>query len=305
MKGRLLLTHILASPVAVMPELIPRVMDTLVRIASGESAAPGAIEQIRADNEIVAARASANRAASGSIAVIGLYGYMMQRPVEDISGGGGASTMRVGAAIRDALADDSIASILLDIDSGGGSVHGVQELGSLIAEGNATKPIVAIANSCACSAAYWVGSQASEFYIAPGAVAGSVGVYAMHEDYSRALDAAGVTTTLIKAGKFKVEGNPIEPLSAEGKDAMQGMIDAYYSAFVSAVASGRKTSQKAVRDGFGQGRALLAEDTVAAGMTDGVMTMSQVLGKMAARNKRTARPSRLAAAEREIAILET
>lgn len=302
MKGSLLLTQLLGAPAAVMPERIPRVMEVLVRIASGIPAEPRVLEQIHADNAAVAARSSANRAAQGSIAVIGVYGYMMQRPVEDISGGGGTSTMRIGEAIQNALADDSISSILLDIDSPGGSVNGVQELGSLIAEANASKPIVAIANSLACSAAYWIGSQASEFYCAPGGLAGSIGVYAAHEDYSRALDAAGVTTTLIKAGKFKVEGNPVEPLGAEAKDAIQGMVDAYYSSFVSAVASGRKVSQKAVREGFGQGRALLAEDTVSAGMTDGVMTMSQVLSKMAARNKRASQPSRLAQAKREMAM---
>lgn len=304
MKGRILLTHLLASPLAVMPERIPVVVGALMRITAGDPAAPGLLDQIRADNDLRAARSNAARAMSGSIAVVGLYGYMMQRPVMDISGGGGCSTMQVGAQIREALADDSVASILIDIDSPGGEVFGVQELASLVAEASSKKPVVAIANSLACSAAYWVGSQASEFYCAPGGIAGSIGVYTVHEDYSRAIDAAGITTTLIKAGKYKAEGNAFSPLSEEDLGATQSMVDAYYASFVSAVAAGRKTSQKAVREGFGQGRALIADEAVSAGLVDGVMTMSEVLGKMQARNKRAARSSAsVAYAERMLQIL--
>lgn len=303
MKGRALLTHLLASPLALMPERIPIVINALLRITAGEPAAPGVLEQIRADNEIVAARGKSAGSGTGSVAVIGVYGYMMQRPVTDISGGGGCSTMQVAAAVQDALANDMVASILLDIDSPGGEVFGVQELGSVVANANATKPVTAIANSLACSAAYWVGSQASEFYCAPGSIAGSIGVYTVHEDYSRALDAAGITTTLIKAGKFKAEGNSLNPLSDEDRTATQDMVDAYYSAFISAVASGRKVSQKAVREGFGQGRALLDADAVSAGLADGIMTMTDVLGKMQARNKRAASRASVAHAERMIEIL--
>lgn len=294
MKGQFLLAHLMASPLAVMQERIQPVMQALTRISAGIEADPGMLEQIRAANEARAARGGATRAMAGSVAVIPMYGYMTQRPIADISGGGSCSTMQVQAALRDALADDSVASILLDIDSPGGEVFGVQELANAVAQAGTRKPVVAIANSLACSAAYWVGSQASEFYCAPGAIAGSIGVYTVHEDYSRALDAAGITTTLIKAGKFKAEGNSMQPLSPEDQDATQSMVDAYYSAFVSAVASGRKTSQKAVREGFGQGRSLLADDAVSEGLADGVMSVSEVLGKMQARAKRAARAQAIA-----------
>lgn len=303
MKGRLLLSQLLASPIGLMPERIPVVMNVLLRIVAGESADPDTLAQIRADNEVVAARSRANVAGSGSIAVIGIYGYMMQRPVSDISGNGGCSTMVVGNRIAEALADDSISSILLDIDSPGGSVYGCQELAGVVADANTKKPVVAIANSLACSAAYWVGSQAGEFYCAPGSLAGSIGVYTVHEDYSKALEAQGITTTLIKAGKYKAEGNSLMPLSDEDRAATQDVVDAYYTAFVSAVGSGRKTSQKAVREGFGQGRALIDADAVKTGLADGVMTMSEVLGKMQARNKRAASRASVAHAERMLEIL--
>jgi len=84
--------------------------------------------------------------------------------------------------------------------------HGVCELADEIMAARAQKPVVAIANSLAASAAYWIGCAASEFYLTPGGEVGSIGVWQAHQDFSRALDEAGVTTTLISAGKFKVEG---------------------------------------------------------------------------------------------------
>jgi signal peptide peptidase SppA len=303
MRGQLLLAHLMTSPLAVMPERIPIVVQTLNRIVLGEPTAPQVLDSIRAEADIRAARANTNRAAAGSVAIVPLYGYMMQRPMEDVSGPSGTSTMRVGNAIREAIADDSVASILIDIDSPGGEVFGVQELGALVAEANQQKPVCAIANSMACSAAYWVGSQASEFYVAPGGIAGSIGVYTVHEDYSRAIDAAGVTATLVKAGKFKAEANQMQPLTDEDRDALQSMVDSYYTAFVQAVASGRKTSQKAVREGMGQGRSLVAGEAVSAGLVDGVMTITDLVSKMHARNKRASSRPNAAHADRMLKIL--
>ena len=71
---------------------------------------------------------------------------------------------------------------------------------------------MAVANSLAASAAYWIGCFASEFYITPGDEVGSIGVWQAHFEYSKALQEEGVKTTLVSAGKFKVEGNLYVPL---------------------------------------------------------------------------------------------
>ena len=51
----------------------------------------------------------------------------------------------------------------------------------------------------------------------------------MHADYSRAVDRAGVTPTLIHAGAHKVDGNPYAPLSGEVKADLQAEVDRYYA----------------------------------------------------------------------------
>jgi ClpP class serine protease len=64
----------------------------------------------------------------GAIAVIPIYGAIVQRASQINICDGGTSTQQVSAALRDALADDSVSQVLLHIHSPGGSVYGVQEL---------------------------------------------------------------------------------------------------------------------------------------------------------------------------------
>ena len=165
--------------------------------------------------------------------------------------------------------------------------------------------MVAIANSLAASAAYWIGCSASEFYVTPGGEVGSIGVWQAHFDYSQAFAAEGIQPTLISAGKYKVEGNPYAPLDEEAQGFMQSRVDDYYATFTKAVARGRGVPIAQVREGMGQGRVLGADAAQAQGMVDGVATFDEVVREMRRNARASAMPkaSRLAYAERAIKIL--
>ena len=212
---------------------------------------------------------------SGATAVIQICGPIVQRSNMINICDGGTSTQAISNSLREANADDTIDSIILEIDSPGGSVYGVAEAAAEIRASG--KPVTAIANSLAASAGYWLGSAAKEFFVTPGGEVGSIGVWMAHEDWSKALEDAGVKTTLISAGKYKVEGNPYEPLGDEAKGFLQGRTDDYYGAFTRDVAKGRNTTVDAVRSGMGQGRVLGASQAKDAGMVDGIMTFDQVV----------------------------
>lgn len=249
-------------------------------------------------DRLQAAERTRERASSAptQIAVIQVYGLISHRAhmVDDISGPGGTSTERLGQQFSAALNDSSVAAIVLDIDSPGGSVEGVIEVADQIRAARGTKPIVAVANALAASAAYWIAAQADEVVVTPSGEVGSIGVYAMHEDWSRALAAEGVTLTFISAGPYKVDGNPYEPLSETAHEDMQSKVDAMYRAFVRSVAKGRGVSVDTVRKDFGQGRTLLAEDALAAGMVDRVDTFSNTLARVAAGKVTAAAPRKSA-----------
>jgi signal peptide peptidase SppA len=214
---------------------------------------------------------------SGSTALIPLVGPVMTRAgaMSDVSG---ASTLEeFKSAFRQALNDPSVQAIVLDIDSPGGTVDGVPEMAAEIAAARGIKPITAVANYMAASAAYWIATAADELVVSPSAEVGSVGVYAAHQDRSAEMASKGINTTFVYAGDHKVDGNPFQPLSEEAQAHLQEQIDSIYEDFVAAVAANRGTTAEDVLANFGQGRTMLAREAVAAGMADRVATLDEVL----------------------------
>lgn len=308
MNKQLLLSEFLTTPWALMPERLQAMSGILTRWSAGEPPSDEALFQVNTDRVLRDTRKQMAAASTGSgIVVLPLYGVVTQRGnmVDDISGPGSSSTQQFTSVLRQMLADDTVGQILIDIDSPGGSVYGVSELASQIIKARAQKPVIAVANSLAASAAYWIGCSASEFYVTPGGEVGSIGVWQAHFDYSKALEEDGVKPTLISAGKFKVEGNPYVPLDEQAQAFMQSRVDDYYNAFVEAVAIGRGVSINDVKTGMGEGRVLGADAAMAQNMVDGIATFDDVLAKMQA-NARSNRPtsqSRLKQARDALALI--
>lgn len=280
-----------ATPWAIQPEKLEAILELLELKAAG--------------GDVVEFQAAAPRTVqtAGKVAILPLFGVISQRMnmMSDMSGG--TSTEQFAATFDTMLANADIRAIVLDVDSPGGSVAGTAELAQRIFEARDRKKIVAIADSLAASAAYWIASAASEMWATPTAEVGSIGVFALHEDLSRALDAAGVTYTMIKAGKFKGEGNPYQPLSDAAQAAMQLRVDDYYGMFTKAVGKYRGVSPDAVRSGFGQGRVVGAEDAKAQGMIDKIGTLDDVLINLRAIPGPNAR-TRAEVTEQRLALLE-
>lgn len=205
---------------------------------------------------------------AGSTAIIPIYGWLQQH----------GNLHFATDMLKRCLAFADVKTIILEIDSSGGSVYGVQELADAVYQARHKKRVVAIANSVASSGAYWIGSQAGEFYVTPSGEAGGIGVYAMHTDHSKALANDGVKMTLISAGDHKTEGNPFEPLGKQGRRFLQSSVDTVYRRFVTTVARGRGKPVKAVTQGMGQGRTVGAQDAVKLGMADGVKSFDELLG---------------------------
>lgn len=236
---------------------------------------------------------------SGGVAVIPIFGVISKRigMLEEMSGG--ASIDSVMAKFREAMADPSVTSIVLQIDSPGGSVYGIQEAATEIAAARGQKRIVAHADAMAASAAYWLGTAADEFVVTPSGEVGSVGVVAMHVDYSGALETDGVKVSYIHAGEHKVEGNPYQPLGEDARAFMQQRVDEYYEAFVGAVAKNRGIKAATVQKEFGQGRVYGAQQAKAVGMIDRIATLSETIQSLMPRAKR-----RTAQAQAEASIAE-
>jgi signal peptide peptidase SppA len=172
-----------------------------------------------------------------------------------------------------------VSAVVIDVDSPGGMTDLLPELAADMRDARGTKPVLAVADTMMASAAYWIGAQADEVAVTPSGLAGSIGVFATHQDLSEAHASAGVKTTLVSAGKYKTEGNPFEPLGDEARAHLQELVDDAYRQFTADVAKGRRVTVDTVRGGFGEGRVLPAGAAVKAGLADRVATLEQTIGR--------------------------
>jgi signal peptide peptidase SppA len=210
------------------------------------------------------ASAGASRGADGVIAVIPIHGVIANRSFEASSGM--TSAEMISAMFVRAENDPAVKAILFDVSSPGGSVSGVPELAKLIASGE--KARVAFVNALSASAAYWLSAQAHEIVARETAMVGSVGVYALLEDWSAKLEKEGIKINAISAGDYKLEGAPWQPLADESRAHFQAQVDETYGKFLNALATGRSTNTADVKKNYGQGRVLTSDKALNAGMID-------------------------------------
>lgn len=174
-------------------------------------------------------------------------------------------------AIATALADESVDSIILDINSGGGEVAGCFETVDYIKAARSQKEIHAVVDSSCYSAAYAIASACTSIKATPSSGIGSVGVVAMHASYEKMLENEGISVTFIKAGDHKVDGNPYEELSDSVKADMQKRIDATYQEFVSLVSVNRSLAVEDVVKT--QAACYTAQEAKSIGLIDDVISV--------------------------------
>ena len=225
-------------------------------------------------------RAVAPPAPTPGVMVLPMHGVLAPRMnlLSDISGG--TTFEEATRDVRQAVANPNVTAIVLDLDSPGGSCAGAPEFAREVLKARSVKPVISQANFAMCSAAYWIGACATEIVAAPSASVGSIGVYTIHEDLSKAFELLGIKHTYICAGKYKVDGNEAEPLSDSARARLTSLVEAKYTAFVRDVARGRGIPEAAVRGGYGEGRTLTAEEALAEGMIDRIGTLDETLDRL-------------------------
>lgn len=186
--------------------------------------------------------------------------------------------------IRDAMiqaaADPSVKAVLMDINSGGGSVTGVSDTAKLIRSVDGIKPVYAYTDGLAASAAYWLGSSARAVYSSEMAELGSIGVITVHQSYARLYQEMGIDATVIRSGEFKSLGHPLEPLSDKAKAVIQDQLDQMYDMFAGYVADRRGMTLDNFNKTAGEGRVFIGQKAVEAGLSDGVTSFDKLMSKI-------------------------
>jgi capsid assembly protease len=219
---------------------------------------------------------------SKGVAVIPIVGSMSHRAtgIEAMSGMTSYTTLQ--KQFEAAFNDPNVGSILMDIDSPGGSVAGAFDFRDYLVSKKGTKPVYALARDAMCSAAYLIGSTADKVYATQTARVGSIGVVAMHTDASGKMEKEGLKPTFISAGKFKTAGNPYEKLEGDKLKYLQDSVDESYDMFINAVADARGIDKKVIRDT--EARVYGGKKAVEIGLADGIRTYESVIAEMSAPN---------------------
>lgn len=227
----------------------------------------------------------AQRLPMDGLAIIPVYDVLSYRPSGFFSFFfGGTSYEEIRDEFRAAVNDPNVKAIVFDIDSPGGEVAGVFDLVDEIYQARGTKPIYAVANEDAYSAAYAIASAADKIFLSRTGEVGSIGVMAMHLDESGWDAQEGLKYTAIYAGARKNDFNPHEPLSAEAHNLAQADVNAAYDLFVETVARNRGMKAADVR--ATEAGTFKGKKAVDAGLADAVLPWDKAILEIVSENKR-------------------
>jgi len=256
----------------------------LLRHAQGVTLPQGEIERIAAANDEAAFEGLSDfdRVSGGmylrkdGVAYVPLHGTIVNRAGFIERASGAVSPQTVQEQLRSAAADEEVGRIVLSIDSPGGTVAGTMPTANAVAEVAGEKEVVAVAENTVASAAYWIGSHATRLVVGKGAQVGSIGVIAVHRDYTGHLEEEGIESTIVRIQGDKALGHPEEPLSDEAREQWEERLSGYYDLFVEAVAGSRGIDENTLREDIGS-RSYLGREAVELGLADEIGSLAAVL----------------------------
>lgn len=213
------------------------------------------------------------------IAIIRIKGVLSSREDRWLSWMGWTSYEALIALAREHLEDDAILGVLLDIDSPGGDVQGLPEAVEAIAELAAAKPVFAVAEHNAFSAAYSLAAAAGRIFVSSTSGVGSVGVLATRLDRTAQDEMIGLKFHLIHAGERKVDGQPHTELSDKGRTQIQGEVDRLHNLLAEGVAFNRRMTTEAVK--ATQAGTFHGQEAIGIGFADALGNKEQALAELA------------------------
>jgi len=165
---------------------------------------------------------------NATIAIVPIFGL-----IDDYT------ALSVIPTLREIAKNDSIAGVVLWIESPGGYVGPVREIYSTVRKLNLVKPVVVYTGGIAASGGYYIAVGADEIIADPLAEVGSIGVIYVHYNLQQNYETNGIKVEVFKTGPYKDMGAKWRGLTDEEKAMITEMVDAYFQGFLQAVSNGR------------------------------------------------------------------
>jgi capsid assembly protease len=215
----------------------------------------------------------------GSVAVFDIQGPLFRRSDLFTSISSSTTVENMALDLQKAADNSLITAILLNIDSPGGQVNGIQEFADQVRDVGAIKPVVAYIDGIGASGAYWIAAAANSIVVNDSSMVGSIGVVASIRDNRAAQERQGVKQYEIVSTQSPYKRPDVA--TVEGRAQIQEMVDALADVFVGRVASFRGISASDVLARYGQGRMLPAKQALAAGMADEISRFEPLVARLA------------------------
>jgi signal peptide peptidase SppA len=247
----------------------------------------GIVERKDIDLDALAARlgrplenAGGNSYVRDGVAVIDIAGPLVRYAdlFSEISGA--TSVQSLSSDFQAAMDAPNVRQILLNINSPGGQVNGIQELADQIRAGAAVKKVTAYVDGQAASAGYWLAAAAPAVLASESSLIGSVGVVAAVTDRREAEQKAGIRRYEIVSSHAPFKRPDVA--TEEGRSQILETVNAIESLFIGRLAAFRNQSVEAVEQNFGQGKQFIARQAVGAGMADGIDSFEPLVARLAA-----------------------
>ena len=179
----------------------------------------------------------------------------------------------------DDLADNPrVRGLVVRIDSPGGAVAPSQEIHAALLrfQEEHHKPVVISMGNVAASGGYYIACGAKRIVADPGTLTGSIGVIMHFTRVDPLLDRLGVSSQVVKSGRYKDIGSPTRAMTDDERALLAGVIDSVYGQFVQAVATGRHLPEAQVR-ALADGRIFSGAQAKDAGLVDDLGSLHEAL----------------------------
>ena len=244
------LLYMQSNAIQLTPQTSGEVVENRVTGNCSVSGYESQLKELQQRVEFLKAQLRAQNApgGNGTIAIIPVFGLIDSY-----------TALNIIPILRDVAKNESIGGVLLWIESPGGEVGPVMEIYNEVSKLNMIKPVVAYTGGLAASGGYYIAVGAEKIIAAPLAEVGSIGVLYVHYDLEKNYEMNGVKVEVFKTGPHKDMGAEWRALTPEEKEKISSMIESYFNAFLTAVATGRNMTLNETRE-FATGETWFAEN---------------------------------------------
>ena len=172
--------------------------------------------------------------------------------------------------------NDNVKSVIVRINSPGGSVVGSESLYVAINSLSQKKPVISLMGEIATSGGYIVALASNYILARKNTLTGSIGVIVENQNFSELSEKIGVSIDTTKSGKIKGGQNPLSPSDPLVKINNQKLVNYSFDWFISIIKKNRDINQSVI-ELVSDGRTITGGMAMDLGLIDGIGSEKEAL----------------------------